>query len=170
MTSISTSRGGVRPREVTGQMVLVCLVTFFAIVGAVNAIMMGAAISTFAGLDSDSPYQAGLAFEEEIAAAAAQQALHWQVEAKMERTDADKTLIEIVARDADGAPLLGLTATASLVHPTDRRLDRDLAMTPEGLGHFRGVTGMAVGQWDVVIDLSRDGARQFRSKSRVVLR
>jgi hypothetical protein len=32
------------------------------------------------------------------------------------------------------------------------------------------VTGLAVGQWDLVVELSRDGARQFRSKNRVVLR
>jgi nitrogen fixation protein FixH len=158
-----------QPRELTGRMVLLCLVGFFGVVAVVNAVMMGAAISTLSGLDSDSPYQAGLAFDEEIAAARAQQALHWQVDAKVERTDEGKTLVEITARDADGTPLPGLGATASLVRPTDRRLDRDLAITQDGPGHFRGVTGHAVGQWDVVVELSRDGARQFRTKNRVVL-
>jgi nitrogen fixation protein FixH len=151
-------------------MVLMWLLGFFALVGAVNAVMIGAAISTFAGLESDSPYQAGLAFDEEIAAARAQRALHWQVQAAVARTDRGETLVEISARDANGTPLPGLSATASLVHPTDRRLDRDLAVTPDGPGHFRGVTGTAVGQWDVVIELSRDGVRRFRSKNRVVLR
>jgi len=165
-----TRRGHAASRELTGRTVLICLVGFFAVVGAVNAVMVGAAISTFAGLESDSPYQAGLAFDEEIAAARAQRALHWQVQAEVARTDAGETMIEISARDAAGAPLPGLSATASLVHPTDRRLDRDLAMTPDGPGRFRGLTGTAVGQWDVVIELSRDGARKFRSKNRVVLR
>jgi nitrogen fixation protein FixH len=163
-------RGDRRPSELTGRTVLICLVGFFVVVGAVNAVMIAAAISTFAGLESDSPYQAGLAFDQEIAAARAQQTLHWQVQAKVARTDGGETLIEISARDADGAPLPGLGATASLVHPTDRRLDRDLAMTPDGPGHFSGTTVTAAGQWDVVIDLSRDGARQFRSKNRVTLR
>ncbi len=81
-----------------------------------------------------------------------------------------ETLVEITARDADGTPLSGLTATASLAHPADRRLDRDLAMTQDGPGHFRGVTATAVGQWDLVIELSRDGTRRFRSKNRIVLR
>jgi nitrogen fixation protein FixH len=168
-TQVSTDSGGTRPRELTGRMVLICLVAFFGVVAAVDAIMAAAAISTLSGLDSDSPYQAGLAFDEEIAAARAQQALHWQVDAKVER-DEDQTLVEITAREADGTPLPGLSATASLVHPTDRRLDRDLAMTQDEPGHFRGVTGTAVGQWDVVIDLSRDGTRRFRSKNRVFLR
>jgi nitrogen fixation protein FixH len=150
-------------------MVLICLVGFFGIVAAVNAVMMVAAISTMSGLDSDSPYQAGLAFDEEIAAARAQQALHWQVDANVER-DEGETLVEITARDADGTPLPGLGATASLVRPTDRRLDRQLAITQDGPGHFRGVTGTAVGQWDLVIELARDGTRRFKSKNRIVLR
>jgi len=166
---VAARNDGGRPRELTGRMVLICLVGFFGIVAAVNAIMMVAAISTLSGLDSDSPYQAGLAFDEEIAAARTQQALRWQVDANVE-TDEGKTLVEITARDADGAPLPGLTATASLAHPADRRLDRDLAMTQDGPGHFRGVTGTAVGQWDLVIELARDGTRRFRSKNRIVLR
>ena len=58
-----TLTGGGQGRELTGRTVLMWLVGFFAVVGAVNAIMIGAAISTFAGLEHDSPYQAGLAFD-----------------------------------------------------------------------------------------------------------
>jgi len=155
--------------EVTGRMVLICLVAFFAVVGAVNAIMMTAAISTFAGLESESAYQSGLAFEQEITAAEKQQALHWRVEARLERADRNVTRIEIAARDANGKALAGLSAAVTLVHPTDRRLDRSVAMTAEAEGRFSGTTEPAAGQWDVVIELLRDGARQFRSRNRVVL-
>jgi nitrogen fixation protein FixH len=168
-THVVTETSQAQPRELTGRMVLIWLIAFFCIVAAVNAIMMTAAISTLSGLDSDSPYEAGLAFDQEIAASRAQQALHWQVDAKVEQ-DGGMTRVEITALDADGAPLPGLSATASLAHPTDRRLDRDLAVTQDRPGHFAGVTGAALGQWDVVIELSRDGVRQFRSKNRLVLR
>ena len=43
-------------------------------------------------------------------------------------------------------------------------------MTQDAPGHFSGVTEAALGQWDVVIELSRDGDRLFRSKNRIVLR
>jgi nitrogen fixation protein FixH len=150
-------------------MVLICLVAFFAVVGAVNAVMMTAAISTFAGLESESAYQSGLAFEQEIAAAEKQAALHWQVEARLERADRGGRRIEIAARDADGTALAGLSAVVTLVHPTDRRLDRSVAMTAGAAGRFSGTTEPALGQWDMVIELSRDGAREFRSRNRVVL-
>ena len=167
-THVFSEGSQARPRELTGRMVLIWLIVFFGIVAAVNAIMMTAAISTLSGLDSDSPYEAGLAFDREIAASRAQQALHWQVDAKVETQDG-RTRIGITVRGPDGAPLPGLGATASLAHPTDRRLDRELAVTQDRPGHFAGETEATLGQWDVVIELSRDGVRQFRSKNRVVL-
>jgi nitrogen fixation protein FixH len=150
-------------------MVFICLVAFFAVVGAVNAIMVGAAISTFAGLETDSAYQSGLAFEREIAAAQVQEALHWQVEAKIEGAGQTTTAVQITAQDARGNALAGLAASATLVHPTDRRLDRGVALTEGAPGRFSGMTERAVGQWDLAIELSRNGARQFRSRNRVVL-
>ena len=156
-------------RPLTGRMVLAYLVGFFVIVAAVNTVMMAAAIKTFAGLADDSPYLAGLEFEQEIAAARAQQALHWQVEGKVARTEGDVTRLEISARDAHGAPISGLSATATLLHPTDRRLDHDLVLTQDAPGRFSGETASAPGQWDLVVELARDGVRKFRSKNRIVL-
>ena len=49
---------------------LVCLVAFFGVVAAVNAVHDPAAVSTFGGVETESSYQAGLAFSREIAAAA----------------------------------------------------------------------------------------------------
>jgi nitrogen fixation protein FixH len=57
-----------------------------------------------------------------------------------------------------------------LAHPADRRLDRIVVMTMDSAGHFSGRTGPAAGQWDVVIDLARNGERLFRSRNRVILR
>jgi nitrogen fixation protein FixH len=79
------------------------------------------------------------------------------------------TCVDIVARDAAGAPLTGLTATALLARPTDRRLDRTIAVSESAPGHFHGSAEVPAGQWDLVIDLSRQGKRLFRSKNRVVL-
>ena len=55
-------------RQVTGRIVLICFVAFFAVVAGVNAVMIRAAVSTFSGIETENPYQAGLAFEREILA------------------------------------------------------------------------------------------------------
>ena len=54
---------------------LVRLVTFFAIVAAVNAVMMTAAITTFGGVETGSSYQAGLTFARDNSAVQAQDRL-----------------------------------------------------------------------------------------------
>ena len=157
-----------RRRPITGRMVLVCLIAFFAVVFAANGILVGAALSTFSGLETSSSYQAGLAFGREMAAARAQDELHWRVTAHVSRAT-DATLVDIDARDASGRPLAGLTATAHLAHPNDRRADRDVTLSEGTAGQFRGTAGPMIGQWDVIIELARDGERLFRSRNRVVL-
>jgi nitrogen fixation protein FixH len=150
-------------------MVLICMVAFFAVVALVNAIMVGAAVTTFSGVETGSAYQAGQDFKYDAQAARAQEERHWQVQAVVRIAD-DGTLIEIDARDAAGKPLAGLDAVARLHHPTDRRADLTVALSQDVSGHFRGTAALLAGQWDVLIDLSRDGARVFRSRNRVVLR
>jgi len=155
--------------RVTGRMVLAGLVAFFAVVFGVNGLMTYAAISTFGGVETESSYRAGLAFANEMASAQAQDARHWNVTAKA-TIEGDATFVEVTARDAAGRPVPGLAATAQLVHPTDRRGDHLVPLAGTGSGGFRGKTVAAAGQWDLVIELSRDGERLFRSKNRVWLR
>ncbi len=162
---------GARPtRVLTGRMVLGCLLAFFAIVAAVNAVMIRAAVSTFGGVETESSYKAGLAFAQDIAAAQTQQSRNWQVKAEVSSTRDGITLIEMSVRDAADQPISGLDAIVRFTHPTDRRFDRVVVMHENSAGHFGGGTRLAAGQRDVLIDLTRNGERVFRSKNRLVLR
>ena len=156
-------------RPLTGRTVLICLIAFFGVISVVNGIMIRAAVTTFGGVETSSSYQAGLAFSRETAAIRAQDARHWQVKADVRR-DGERTLVEIDARDAEGRPLAGLNATARLQHPADRRSDRDVTLNEVASGRFRGAVGTLAGQWDLTIELTREGERLFRSRNRVVLR
>jgi len=158
-----------QPTEVTGRMVLVGLLAFFAVVAGVNAVMIYAAVSTFGGVETESSYRAGLAFAREIATARAQDELHWNVTAKA-AIAGDTTVVEVTARDSSGRPVANIQAKAALAHPTDRRADVAVPLAGYGAGLFRGDAPAAAGQWDLVIELSRDGERLFRSKNRVSLR
>jgi nitrogen fixation protein FixH len=149
-------------------MVLFCLIAFFAVVALANGILVRAAVTSFGGVETASSYQAGMAFAREIEAARAQDERHWQVKAKV-LPGAGITRLEIDARDAAGQPLAGLQASAQLAHPTDRRADRMVSLSEAASGQFRGTAGAMAGQWDIVIELSRDGTRLFRSRNRVVL-
>lgn len=168
--TIMTCCGGPGAREVTGRTVFVCLVAFFAIVAAVNGVMMTAAITTFGGVETASSYQAGLAFARETSAVHEQDRLGWQV-AIHTPSDAGRTsVVEIVARDRINEPLAALQVSGRLSHPMDKRADRALAWREIAPGVFRADTGHAVGQWDLVIELSQGGSLKFRSRNRLTLR
>jgi nitrogen fixation protein FixH len=156
-------------RGLTGRMVLLCLVFFFAVVFGVNAIMIRAATSTFGGMETASSYQAGLAFGREVAAAQRQDALHWSVTARLDRTAPGAAGLIVSAQDRDGRPVAGIEAQARLIHPADSRRDHDIALRGTGNGRFAGSVAAEAGQWDLEINLLRGDERMFRSLTRVRL-
>jgi nitrogen fixation protein FixH len=151
-------------------MVLVGLLAFFAVVVGANGMLVHEALSTFGGVETDSSYRAGQLFERDVAMAKAQDAQHWRVEASVTSAADGSALLDIVAHDGAGLALAGIDATATFERPTDRRLDRSVAVSEDKPGHFRGSAAISPGQWDLVIELTRRGERQFRSKNRIVLR
>jgi nitrogen fixation protein FixH len=159
-----------KTRELTGRHVLLCLLAFFGVVIAANGVMVRAATSTFGGVETTSSYKAGLMFKQQIAAAEAQDALHWRVDGRLVRDRAGEAVLDISARDANGVPLSGLTAQARLAHPADARLDHVIALSRTGAGEFRGQAQAQPGQWELIVDLYRGESRMFRSRSRVTLR
>jgi nitrogen fixation protein FixH len=159
-----------RPHQITGLIVLGFMIAFFAIIVGVNVFMAHAAISTFGGVETASSDHAGQMFERDVAMAKAQDAQHWRVDAKLTRAADGTTLIDITAHDGAGAPVSGVAASAQFARPTNRRLDRTIMVGQTGPGHFVGNTDLAAGQWDLVIELSRQDERLFRSKNRVVLK
>jgi len=165
VTPVRKKRG-----ELTGFKVLVWLVAFFAVIFAVNALMVREAISTFGGVETSSSYQAGLLFEKNVGAAERQNALHWQVSGRLARDASGRAELDVSARDDNGAPISGLTADARLEHPANERFDHVVPLLAVAAGHFHGAVPTQAGQWDLVIDLYRGNARLFRSRSRVILR
>ena len=143
---------------------------FFGVVFAVNGVLVRAAISTFGGVETASSYKAGLQFEHEVAVAERQDALHWQVSGTLTRNGAGEAVLDLTARDANGAPLPGLRADARLAHPADERLDRVIEIRSVAAGVFHGQAAAQPGQWDLIVDLYRGDRRLFRSQGRVTLR
>ncbi|WP_040622030.1 FixH family protein [Rhodovulum sp. PH10] len=157
-------------RPLTGRRVLLYLLAFFGIVFGANFTMMTLAIETLPGTEVDSPYQEGLAYNGEIAAAAAQNARAWAVAAHVERTPDGRADVRIEPRDATGAPVAGLTVTAYLSRPIDKRADRPLTVTERGIGVYRGeASDVSPGQWDLVFEAFRGSDRVYLSRNRVVL-
>ncbi len=157
-----------RERQLTGRMVLVMLVGFFGTVIAVNLVLVREAISTFGGVDTPSSYQAGLNFKAEAAAAAAQDALHWRVDARL-ATAADGRRVTVTAADATGTPLTHLAISARFGHPADERRDRSVALEETAPGVYTGMAAVDAGQWILDLTIARGGVRAFHSVNRIMV-
>jgi nitrogen fixation protein FixH len=154
--------------RVTGRMVLFTFIGFFAVVASVNAVMITSAVRTFSGVETENAYKAGLAFNQSIAAANAQDARGWRVE--IARITPDSTDFNVTVRDRAGRPVTGVSLEATLQHPNDRRRDRPLAVVSLGNGLFHAQTAPEAGIWDVVVVLHDDDSELFRSRNRIVVR
>jgi len=162
--------GSERGSPLTGWKVLLYLLGFFGVIFAVNGVMIYEALSTLTGVDTDSAYQAGRMFEKDVEMAKAQDARRWRVDVRVTPSPGGERRLDVEARDATGEPLRDVVATAVFERPTDRRLDRSVSVAEDAPGHFDGSAEIAPGQWDLVIELSRQGDRLFRSKNRIILK
>jgi nitrogen fixation protein FixH len=154
-------------RPLSGWAVFAMVAGFFGAIIAVNAVMMYFAITTLGGVKTESAYRAGLAFSAERAVATAQDARHWRVEGVVRRVAADTVEVTVEPRDEAGQPVQGLDAMVSMQHPIDARYDRTETLGETGPGVYAGILPASESEWDVVIELSRDGIRLFRSENRI---
>jgi nitrogen fixation protein FixH len=148
-------------------MVLAITVGFFAIVGSVNAVMMRFAMTSFRGEVVEHPYEAGLMFNSQIAAARTQAARHWSVEGHID--SAAPRRVQVTARDAEGQPIRSLGITAEFLGPVNNRLDRRVRLSEHGEGRYEAELSIDPGAWDFDIIAARNGEILFRSRSRVRL-
>ncbi len=167
MSSTDMNEAGGRP--LTGRKVLAMLVAFFGVVFTVNFVMLRLATGTFGGVETDSAYREGLAFNGQLAAARAQDERGWKVDAALSR-GADGVLVRIDVKDKAGLGVTGLDGNVVLARPADRREDRSAALLRDPDGRYQAVLkDLDPGAWDLVIRFDRSGERLFLSKSRVIL-
>jgi nitrogen fixation protein FixH len=166
MTEESDYRPGGRP--LTGRKVLALLAGFFGVMLLANFIMAREAVKTFSGLDTDNPYDSGLAYNQDIAASKAQAALGWIVE--LTRTpDGQATQLTATVKDKAGQPVTGLDVSMHFLHPATRKFDREIVASAVADGIYAGAADLAPGRWEVEIDLKRNGERQFRSRNQLTI-
>lgn len=135
----------------------------FVLVVGVNGALAYFATSTFTGLETEGAYQKGLAYNQNLAAARAQEALGWKVDTKVTPgiigSDGAKVDIVVTYLDRDGKPVEGLTVTADVIRPTAKGMDRQITLPPHGNGVYGGTyTVPAKGVWDMDVAANGVGA------------
>ncbi|MFO1082806.1 MAG: FixH family protein [Reyranellaceae bacterium] len=148
MTALALRRGSIVPW---------LFVAGFAIVIAVNGIMVWFAVSSFSGLYAANPREKGLHYNDVIAQQQQRDALGWTVDATWQ---AAPGRLEVAVRDAGGQPLAGAQVTATLVRPVEKRAPIALVLEPVEIGRFAGRIELpAHGNWDVDLVVEAGGQR-----------
>lgn len=137
-------------RRLTGRTVLLLLLGFFGVVAAANAVFITLAVRTFTGLAVESPYQRGLAYNEELAAAAAQRARGWRTTLQFEPRQDGEAALAVAIRDAAGAPVVDLDVQAELRRPASQGHDVAAQLAPRADGSYGATLRLPLrGQWDL---------------------
>jgi nitrogen fixation protein FixH len=154
-------------RPLNGWKVLAMVVGFFLFVGAVNGVMIYKAVKTFSGEVVAHPYERGVAYNRDIAAAREQAVRDWKVDVRLARVAPGETEIRLTARDAEGADVSGVEMSAVLAAPADLSKDVRLKLDETAPGRYAGRARVPAGQRDLVLTAERAGKQLFRSKNRI---
>jgi nitrogen fixation protein FixH len=151
-TTETDYRPGGRP--FTGRRFLYVILGFFGVIFAANFTMAYFALNNFRGVVVDSGYVASQHFNADSAELDAQAARGWAIEAN---APGGAPLVAI--RDADGAPLQGLSVAGTAMRPTDERLDRALALVETAPGLYAAAEALSPGQWKLALKAEGAGPR-----------
>ena len=148
-------------------------VGMFAIVVVVNGVMTWFATSTFAGLETQRPFEQGVKYNTTLAAAEAQERLGWAVTANLSplTSKAEQRTAEVSAlfKDRDGNPLQDLEVKAWLLRPATKGQDQEVVLEHVGSGRYGAtVTLPAPGQWDLQL-IARRADQTYQLGRRVTL-
>lgn len=142
----------------TGRHAAVWIVGFFAVVIAVNVVMMRLAASTFGGTVVDNSYVASQRYNRWLEQAERQKRLGWDIEAQRL---GNGRLQAILA----GAPM-DATLAAVARHPLGRAADVKLTFARKG-NTFVSHEKLPAGRWILRYDASA-GADRFRAEEEVL--
>lgn len=152
----------------------------FAIVLSVNVTMIFFATTTFNGLETADPYEKGVAYNKEIAAADAQAALGWSGDfsvagVRPSGEEGRQAALRFRVQAKDGSPVDGLVVVAELRRPTKAGMDQKVELLPSAPGEYGAVVTVPLaGLWDVRVISTRGAGtpaeQVFRLNSRITLR
>lgn len=145
-------------------------VAFFAVVLAVNGVMIFFAFSTWTGLEAESAYRHGLEYNRALERARAQEALGWQVDLAFEQgLPKDRGILTLNLEDANGNLIQNALVRARLARPTHEGHDFEVEVLHTWGGTYRReITFPLRGLWDIEVDVEAPSGT-YRLEERVFL-
>lgn len=138
------------------------------LVTAALAFTVGANVVMFVAASGDKNgsvvepdyYRKAVDWDRTMAQRAASDSLGWSTTARLERDVSDSTLVVVRATGSDGAPLVGVRFTATLIHNLDAARPVRVALAEFPDGRYEAPAALAYrGLWEVRLEGRRDAER-----------
>lgn len=155
---------------IRGHHVLLGVLSFFALVFAVNGYFMFAAISTYSGVVADEPYLKGLAYNARIAAGERQIELGWQDGVSL----SNDGRITVTVTDREARPVQGLAISGFIGRPSTVQHDHAFRLTEQERGRYTADIGaLEPGNWIIALEArssADDAEPAYRARRRLWLK
>jgi nitrogen fixation protein FixH len=148
-------------RGLTGRHVLAIMVSFFALVFAVDGLFTYLALRSHPGQVSVTPYEDGLLYNRRIAQLEAQARLGWSAGA-----EAQPGRVVLTYRDREGRPLRGLLVSGRLERPATEAGRLVLNFVEAAPGRYEAGAG-AAGAWDLTAEARNARGEAFTAERRL---
>jgi len=148
----------------TGWHMLIIMVSFFAVIFAVNLFMALSSMRTWTGLVVENSYVASQQFNTKLANARIQQGLGWQ--GGLDYADGTLTFR---LHDSDGVPLEIETVTIALSRPIGVNGDQKVTLQPAPDGDHVIDVALAPGVWNAAIVAEFTDQPTYEHRARLVV-
>jgi len=139
-------------------------VAAFAVVIAVNTVLIVMATRTFSGLVVEKPYLKGIAYEETLRREAEQAKLGWQLTTAYRNGE-----VALRYLDHAGQPIPTLAVAARVSSPVGLEAPVDLALPYRGEGWYAAPAALPrSGQWEVAATAKRGAETTHEQRFRFV--
>jgi nitrogen fixation protein FixH len=136
----------------------------FAVIVAVNMVLVYAALSTFTGVTTGRSYDRGRTYNQVLAEAARQDALGWSTRVALEGK-----VLTVIAADREGLPVGG--RVEGVLHRPLEGAEISLDFAAAGPGRFIAFVELpAAGQWEARLTLTGERGERFDIRQRLVVR
>ena len=152
-------------KEFTGRHMLVTIVSFFAVVIAVNMTMAWFALGSWSGLVAKNGYVASLEYKDKEEDFARQQALGWKSRLRVEHGH-----VLFMVKDSSAKAVTGLSIIASAKRPITEKGDEVLKFTEQRPGEYIATAPTKIGQWQIWINATSPAKEQYRKEYRVLVK
>lgn len=157
-----TDNGGFR---ITGKMVLMGMIAFYAVIMAVNGVFMFFALDTWPGLTDRDSYKKGLAYNQTLADGERQKALGWKT-----TVITGNGRLQLKLTGADDQPLTGAVVAAVASRPVGELSSTALTFSPDGTGGYIAAFDPDLkGRWKVDVTILH-GDDRFRTIHEVMVK